>query len=134
MSAMEQRLSGSIAEVADTLRGQDDRLRSVEISTAVNDAITRMAVDIATNSSANIAAGTPSDDDETRPSKDTPCTSKEEVYRGGLKVQGEEADKGRPFRQKTFRMGSPRIDIDKALALAAALEDEEVIRKMSLRK
>ena len=43
-----------------------------------------------------------------------------QVYRAGLKVQGEEADKGRPFRQKTFRMGSRRIDIDKALALAAA--------------
>ena len=31
-------------------------------------------------------------------------------------------------------MGPPRVDLDKALALAAGLEDEEVARKLSLRK
>jgi hypothetical protein len=31
-------------------------------------------------------------------------------------------------------MGAPRFDLDKALALAAELEDEEVIRKVALRK
>ena len=31
-------------------------------------------------------------------------------------------------------MGAPTFDVDKALALAADLEDEEVIRKMALRK
>ena len=31
-------------------------------------------------------------------------------------------------------MGTPDVGIYKALALAAALEDEEIVRKMSLRK
>ena len=44
------------------------------------------------------------------------------------------AEKRRPFKQNTFRLGAPRVGIDKALALAAALEDEEIARKMSLRK
>ena len=38
------------------------------------------------------------------------------------------------YREKTYSMGAPRFDVDKALALAAGLEDEEVIRKMALRK
>lgn len=41
----------------------------------------------------------------------------------------------RPFRQKTYAMGfNPELGLDKALALAAADEDEETIRKLSLRK
>ena len=36
----------------------------------------------------------------------------------------------KPFRQTTYRMGKPRVDIDKALALAAALEDEEIAAKL----
>ena len=39
-----------------------------------------------------------------------------------------------PFRQQRVAMGRPRVDLDKALALAARLEDEEVARKLSLRK
>ena len=39
-----------------------------------------------------------------------------------------------PFRQQRVAMGRPRVDIDKALALAARFEDEEVARKLSLRK
>jgi hypothetical protein len=31
-------------------------------------------------------------------------------------------------------MGAPRLALDKALALAAALEDEEVVREMTARK
>jgi hypothetical protein len=31
-------------------------------------------------------------------------------------------------------MGEPAVALDKALALAAALEDKEIIRKMLLRK
>jgi hypothetical protein len=43
--------------------------------------------------------------------------------------------RARPFRQQTFAMGfRPEIGLDKALALAAALEDEEIARKLSLRK
>jgi len=38
------------------------------------------------------------------------------------------------YREKTYSMGAPRFVLDKALALAAELEDEEVIRKVALRK
>lgn len=41
----------------------------------------------------------------------------------------------RPYVLKTFRMGyRPEAALDRALSLAAALEDEELIRKLSLRK
>ena len=42
--------------------------------------------------------------------------------------------RGRPLEWKTYRMGQPLVPLDHALALAAALEDEEIIRKMSLGK
>jgi len=35
------------------------------------------------------------------------------------------------FVQKTYKMGRPLLDLTKASALAAAMEDEEIIRKMS---
>jgi hypothetical protein len=39
------------------------------------------------------------------------------------------------FRQKTYPMGfRPEFQWDKALALAAAMEDEELVRKLQLRK
>jgi len=31
-------------------------------------------------------------------------------------------------------MGIPRVELDKALALAAGLDDEEILRKMTLNK
>ncbi len=31
-------------------------------------------------------------------------------------------------------MGVPRVALDKALALAAALEDEEIVRELTVRK
>jgi len=40
-----------------------------------------------------------------------------------------------PYRLPTFKMGyRPEAALDKALSLAAALEDEEIARKLSLRK
>jgi hypothetical protein len=39
-----------------------------------------------------------------------------------------------PFRTPTFAMGAPAVPIDKALRLAADLEDEEIMRKLQLRK
>lgn len=56
------------------------------------------------------------------------------TLRLGLRTPVEQAESRRAVRQSTYRMGSPRLGIDKALALAAELEDEEVARKMSLRK
>ncbi len=54
--------------------------------------------------------------------------------------RGIEATRARPgatrraYREKTFAMGRPRFDLDKALALAAALEDEETVAKLARRK
>jgi hypothetical protein len=38
------------------------------------------------------------------------------------------------FRTPTFQMGRPAVPIDKALRLAADLEDEEILRKLAARK
>lgn len=38
------------------------------------------------------------------------------------------------FRTRTFDMGEPGVSIDKALLLAAGLEDDELIRKLAARK
>ena len=56
------------------------------------------------------------------------------TLRAGLSAAPKQASERRPFKQRTYRMGTPDVGIDKALALAAALEDEEIIRKISLRK
>lgn len=40
----------------------------------------------------------------------------------------------KPFRTQTRSMGVATINLDKATQLAAELEDEEIIRKMSLGK
>ncbi len=41
----------------------------------------------------------------------------------------------RPYRLPTYRMGlRPGIDLDRALQLDAALEDQEIVRKLELRK
>jgi hypothetical protein len=52
------------------------------------------------------------------------------AIRAGLKPSATER-----FRQPAFDMGSnPDISFDKALQLAALLEDEELVRKLALRK
>lgn len=38
------------------------------------------------------------------------------------------------FRTRTFDLGAPRLPIDKALRLAAELEDDELLRKLAERK
>jgi hypothetical protein len=42
----------------------------------------------------------------------------------------------KPYRMPAFSMGAPRrgVDLDKALAHATALENEEIARKLDLRK
>lgn len=47
---------------------------------------------------------------------------------GGPKVV--EAKK-RAYREKTYDMGMPLVDLTKALALAAAMEDEAIIEKLA---
>lgn len=39
--------------------------------------------------------------------------------------------KRKRFVQKTYQMGVPLIDLTKANAIAAALEDDEILRKMA---
>ena len=56
-----------------------------------------------------------------------------EAARIGLR--GKESKPLRKFTQKTFRMGGGQeFRWDKALAVADAIEDEELNRKLSLRK
>lgn len=54
------------------------------------------------------------------------------ALRAGLAAQ---AGAARPYRLRPRRLGlRPGIDLDKALRLAAALEDEETVRELELRK
>ena len=56
-----------------------------------------------------------------------------EAIRSGLSKPGAGAKP--KFRQKTFSMGAEQyFRWDKALAAADAIEDEELVRKLSLRK
>lgn len=56
------------------------------------------------------------------------------VLRTGMTAGGAEHKPRRPYREKTFDMGEPKANLDKALALAAALEDEEIRQKLARRK
>lgn len=64
-------------------------------------------------------------------------TSLARVVNRALKA-GLQAGRARPkrplYRERAQALGSPRISLDKALALAAALEDEEIARDLALRK
>ncbi|HEV2767007.1 MAG TPA: CopG family transcriptional regulator [Acidimicrobiales bacterium] len=54
-----------------------------------------------------------------------------DAVRAGLRP----ATEARPYRLPTRRMGlRAGVDLDKALKLAAELEDQEVVRKLELRK
>lgn len=56
------------------------------------------------------------------------------LLREGIKALRRRHPKQAQFQEKTIAMGVPRIDLDKALALAADFDDEETLRKISLRK
>lgn len=56
------------------------------------------------------------------------------TLRGGLEASRRGSRPRRRFRQRVFAMGKPAVDLTKALAIAAALEDKKVLRKLSLRK
>ncbi len=53
-----------------------------------------------------------------------------EVIRQGLRRPESRRSK-KKFRQRTFDMGPPLVDITKALQLAGELEDQEIIAKMA---
>jgi hypothetical protein len=56
------------------------------------------------------------------------------TLRAGLEASRAPARRRKPYSEKTYAMGQPRIDLRKALAAAAGLEDEEILRKLTLRK
>jgi hypothetical protein len=56
------------------------------------------------------------------------------VLRAGMQAPRSRGPQRHRYREQTHAMGTPRADLRKALALAAALEDEEIARKLNLRK
>ena len=58
----------------------------------------------------------------------------DQTLRAGMQASGKPGRPRRRHREQTLAMGAPRMKLDKALALAAALEDEEIARKLRLRK
>ena len=56
------------------------------------------------------------------------------LLRAGLAASLRPRNERERYEEATVRMGRPRLDLDKALVLAADLEDEEIIRKTALRK
>ena len=46
-----------------------------------------------------------------------------------LIAESDQRRSSEPFRTPTFSMGRPTVDLDRALPLAAELEDEELLRK-----
>jgi hypothetical protein len=56
------------------------------------------------------------------------------VLRAGLQAGGARRRQRPLHSERVHKMGTPRIALDKALALAAALEDEEIVRELTLRK
>jgi hypothetical protein len=55
------------------------------------------------------------------------------LLRRGLQASKRDGKTRRPYRQRVFSMGVPTIDLDKVMAVATSLEDEEILRKISLR-
>jgi len=53
-----------------------------------------------------------------------------EAIRAGMRPRGARAR----FRTRTYDLGPPAVPLEKALTLAGDLEDEELVRKLALRK
>ena len=56
------------------------------------------------------------------------------ALKAGLQAGGARLRAQPAYRERVHAMGVPRLALDKALALAAALEDEEIVRELMLRK
>jgi hypothetical protein len=56
------------------------------------------------------------------------------VLRAGVQALDRPAARRPRHHEQAFAMGEPRFDLGRALALAAALEDEETVRKLRMRK
>lgn len=57
-----------------------------------------------------------------------------DVLRSGLRSAATRPRPRKAFREKPLALGEARVDLSKALAAAAGLEDAEIARKLALRK
>ena len=72
-----------------------------------------------------------------RRAHDERCSLTELVNRAlrrGVRALGEEEAPPEPYHEVTHSMGPPKLSLDKALSLAAALEDEQAVEKLLRRK
>lgn len=56
------------------------------------------------------------------------------ALRAGLKAVATRRRPQPAYRERVHAMGAPRLALDKALAVAAALEDEAIVRELTVRK
>jgi len=56
------------------------------------------------------------------------------LLRAALLAKRRGSKRRRRHHERTYSMGAPSVNLDKALALSALLEDEETVRKLRLRK
>ena len=56
------------------------------------------------------------------------------VLKAGLHAGAAQRRNQPVYREPPRSLGKPRVSLDKALALAGALEDEEIVRELALRK
>jgi hypothetical protein len=56
------------------------------------------------------------------------------LLRRGLSASEQDRQPKGRYRERAVSMGKPAIDLDRALGVASGLEDEEILRKLSLRK
>jgi len=56
------------------------------------------------------------------------------TLRAGLQSGGARARKRPAYREQVHSLGTPNVGLDKALALAASMEDEEIVRELALRR
>ncbi|MBA2668512.1 MAG: antitoxin [Trueperaceae bacterium] len=54
-----------------------------------------------------------------------------QVVNDGLRAALRDTRPAEPFETPTFDLGAPRTDLDRALALAGALEDEERLQRLA---
>ena len=57
-----------------------------------------------------------------------------DVLRAGLERRASISRLRRRYREEVADLGEPRVNLDRAVALAAQLEDEETLRKLEQRK
>jgi hypothetical protein len=60
--------------------------------------------------------------------------SLEQAVNEAIRAGAPEAGRRRAIRTPTFDMGRPAVPIDRALHIADALEDEELVRRLAARR